>query len=142
MKRSVFAILFLSLTLLIWSFTQSDKPAATDIPVNDDLEHFAMQTLLDSLKASDRPYLPFLTRSTLRCGIYRLEAGATDGQSPHREDEVYYVLSGKSRFKVGEEDVFIQSGDVLFVAANATHQFYDITEDLELLVFFSRKDPD
>jgi mannose-6-phosphate isomerase-like protein (cupin superfamily) len=29
-------------------------------------------------------------------GIYRLMAGEADEQTPHHEDEIYYVLSGRA----------------------------------------------
>lgn len=127
--------------LFFLGFT-SGKFSEEPVLASDAFEQFAVDALVDSLRSSGRPYLPFLNRSTLRCGIYRLAAGAADGQSPHTQDEVYYVLKGKAKFKVEEESSVVQTGDVLFVGAKATHQFYDIEEDLELLVFFSTKEPD
>ena len=103
---------------------------------------FEMAQLLAQLKDSGRPYLPFLNESTLRCGIYKLAAGATDEQEPHQLDEVYYVLKGKGKFRAGEVDTAFNPGDVLFVAARVEHQFHEISEDLELLVFFSTAKPD
>ncbi|HMQ86169.1 MAG TPA: cupin domain-containing protein [Flavilitoribacter sp.] len=90
----------------------------------------------------DRPYLPFLNESTLGCGIYKLAVGAEDEQEPHQLDEVYYVLKGKGEFRAGEAATVFNPGDVLFVAARVEHQFYEISEDLELLVFFSTAKPD
>jgi mannose-6-phosphate isomerase-like protein (cupin superfamily) len=66
-----------------------------------------------------------------------LAAGATDPQSPHREDEMYYVVRGRARFRAGDEDREISSGDVLFVARNVEHRFHDITEEIAVLVFFA-----
>lgn len=140
--KGLYAVIFSLGALILISFTYSRATGRQPHTTADDLEQFAVAALVDSLKASGRPYLPFLNRSTLRCGIYRLPAGAADGQAPHELDEVYYVLKGKCRFKAGEQDVAVQPGDVLFVAAKATHQFYDIEEDLELLVFFSTKAPE
>ncbi len=42
--------------------------------------------------ASGRLYHEFLTVPDLSAGLYILEAGATDPQSPHAEDELYYVV--------------------------------------------------
>jgi mannose-6-phosphate isomerase-like protein (cupin superfamily) len=66
-----------------------------------------------------------------------LAAGATDAQLPHHEDEIYYVLRGRAHFKAGDEDQEISAGSVLFVAAEVEHRFYDITEELAVLVFFA-----
>jgi quercetin dioxygenase-like cupin family protein len=100
-----------------------------------------MKELEAELADQGRSYLPFLNRSTLRCGVYFLKAGATDNQAPHREDEVYYVRSGKAKLQVEGEDYDADEGAVLFVAANAKHHFHTIEEDLTLLVFFSTADP-
>ena len=41
------------------------------------------------------------------------------------------------RFKAGDEDREVSAGSVLFVAAEVEHRFYDITEELAVLVFFA-----
>ena len=48
-------------------------------------------------------YHEFLRVPDLSAGIYVLEAGATDPQSPHSEDELYYVVSGRGIVTVGAE---------------------------------------
>ena len=70
-------------------------------------------------------------------GLYVLSAGATDLQRPHHEDEMYYVVRGRARFKAGSEDREVSTGNVIFVAAEVGHRFYDITEELAVLVFFA-----
>jgi len=70
-------------------------------------------------------------------GLYVLAAGATDSQRPHHEDEMYYVVRGRGRFRAGDEDREVSAGSILFVAAEVEHRFYDIAEELALLVFFA-----
>ena len=82
-----------------------------------------------------------LNNATMSLGRYRLAAGATDGQSPHDRDEVYCVLSGLAKFTAAGETRGVAPGDAVFVAARAEHRFHDITEDLDLLVFFSEARP-
>ncbi len=82
-------------------------------------------------------YLEFLRVPSMSAGLYVLAAGATDQQRPHHEDEMYYVIRGRARFRAGTEDNEISAGSVLFVAAEVEHRFYDITEDLQVLVFFA-----
>ena len=65
-----------------------------------------------------------------------LEAGATDPQQPHREDELYYVVSGQATISVGGEERPVGPGSLVFVAAGVAHRFHDVTERLELLVVF------
>lgn len=93
---------------------------------------------LDQLPSlPDDPYREFLRVPSLNCGVYRLAAGQPDLQSPHEEDEVYYVVAGQGRFKAGDEDQAVSPGSVLFVRAGIEHRFHSITKDLEILVFFS-----
>jgi rare lipoprotein A len=114
------------------------KPART--PQNS--RRTAMQPLdLPKLIAEHRqrtdPWHEFFRVPDLSLGIYRLRAGAQDAQTPHDEDEIYYVLSGRGRIRIGDEDHDVAPGDVVYVAKRVAHQFHDISEDLELLVFFA-----
>ena len=86
---------------------------------------------------SGRPYQEFLRVPALSCGIYTLEAGAKDLQGPHDEDEVYYVVRGRGRLRVGDRDVAAGPGSILFVGATSSHSFFEIEEDMTLLVFFA-----
>lgn len=69
--------------------------------------------------------------------MYRLPAGASDSQTPHGEEEIYFVVSGRAQFKSGASNAEVKTGDVLFVLANEAHHFHSILEELELLVFFA-----
>jgi len=84
-----------------------------------------------------QPYQEFLRVASMSAGVYRLPAGATDAQRPHAEDETYYVVRGRSKFVVDGSETPVGPGSILFVAAGADHRFFDITEDLEVLVFFA-----
>ena len=88
-----------------------------------------------------KPYREFLRVPAISAGLYVLPAGGTDLQRPHHEDEIYYVVRGRARFKAGadgrEEDREVSAGNVIFVAAEVEHRFYDITEELAVLVFFA-----
>jgi mannose-6-phosphate isomerase-like protein (cupin superfamily) len=86
---------------------------------------------------SGKPYREFLRVPAMSAGFYVVPAGGTDHQKPHREDEIYYVIRGRARFKAGPEDREVSAGNVIFVAAEVGHRFYDIAEDLALLVFFA-----
>jgi mannose-6-phosphate isomerase-like protein (cupin superfamily) len=101
------------------------------------VEAYGRADLLVRQLASDRPYLEFLRSGALSVGLYVLDAGAVDGQSPHHEDEVYVVLAGRSRFTAGDEVRDVVAGDTIYVAAGVPHKFHDITERLELIVVFA-----
>jgi quercetin dioxygenase-like cupin family protein len=82
------------------------------------------------------PYLEFLRVADLSAGLYELPAGGLDGQSPHTEDELYYVCSGRATIRVGDEDRPVGPGSLVFVAATVPHRFHSIEEDLTILVVF------
>ena len=82
-------------------------------------------------------YQEFLRVPTMSAGIYVLAAGSVDGQSPHKPDEMYYVVQGRAKMRAGSEDRSVKQGSLIFVAAEVEHQFYDIEEALTVLVFFA-----
>jgi mannose-6-phosphate isomerase-like protein (cupin superfamily) len=86
---------------------------------------------------SGRRYWEFLRVPAMSAGLYVLPVGAHDPQQPHHQDEMYYVVRGRARFKAGDEDTDVAAGSVIFVAAKVEHRFYDITEELSALVFFA-----
>jgi mannose-6-phosphate isomerase-like protein (cupin superfamily) len=90
-----------------------------------------------SCKRSGKRYSEFLRVPAMSAGVYVLPAGSTDLQSPHQQDEMYYVARGRARMRVGSEDQAVSEGSIVFVAARVDHRFYEITEDLMLLVFFA-----
>jgi mannose-6-phosphate isomerase-like protein (cupin superfamily) len=86
---------------------------------------------------SGKPYLQFINEGTLSLGLYALAAGSIDTQSPHAEDEIYYVVAGRGAIIVAGERRPVQPGSIVFVAKEVEHRFVDIEEDLSLLVFFA-----
>jgi quercetin dioxygenase-like cupin family protein len=70
-------------------------------------------------------------------GLYTLKAGATDGQRPHQEDEVYYVIAGKAKFQAGNEVWTAHPGAIFYVGRLLDHKFFEIESDLTMLVFFA-----
>jgi mannose-6-phosphate isomerase-like protein (cupin superfamily) len=103
-----------------------------------------MKTLFTSIAEIDRqraagskPYGEFLRVPSMSVGFYVLRPGAVDLQRPHHEDEIYYVIRGRARFLADREDREVSAGSVLFVAAEVEHRFYDIQEELAVLVCFA-----
>ena len=87
-------------------------------------------------RAAGRAYHEFISVPDLSGGLYVLEAGATDPQSPHTEDELYVVISGRARVTVGAEERDVRTGSLIFVGAGVPHRFHDIGERLVLVVAF------
>jgi mannose-6-phosphate isomerase-like protein (cupin superfamily) len=74
---------------------------------------------------------------SLSLTVARWPAGSADDQAPHTEDEVYHVVSGRAVLRVAGTATTVGVGSVAFVAAGVEHRFSEITEDLEVLVFWS-----
>ncbi|HUH63476.1 MAG TPA: cupin domain-containing protein [Terracidiphilus sp.] len=51
-------------------------------------------------------------------------------QTPHAQDEVYFIIRGRGVLMHDGKRNSFESGDLLFVAAGVEHQFEDISEDL------------
>lgn len=101
------------------------------------MDAFELNELLTQRKDIGKLYLEFLKVPDLSMGVYVLPAGGVDPQSPHTEDEVYYVVSGRAKIKVAEEDRPVQAGSVVYVAKNVEHRFHSIEEELTVIVFFA-----
>lgn len=100
-------------------------------------ELFTLKGLEQRRARSQKPYLEFLRMDFMSAGLYVLAAGATDLQRPHQEDEIYYVVRGRAHFRAGDDDQEVSAGSVMYVAAHVEHRFYDITEELAVLVVFA-----
>ena len=101
------------------------------------MDAFDLSALYEAHAQTGRLYHEFLRVPSLSIGLYRLPAGGTDPQQPHTEDEVYYIVRGRGQIRVGDEDRELQTGSVVYVAANVEHRFHTITEDLDIIVFFA-----
>ena len=101
------------------------------------MQAYELAQLIQQRKDSNKLYLEFLKVPDLSMGLYVLPAGGTDPQSPHTEDEVYYVVSGRAQIKVADEDRAVQAGSIVYVAKNVEHRFHSIEEELTVLVFFA-----
>jgi mannose-6-phosphate isomerase-like protein (cupin superfamily) len=103
---------------------------------------FDLANELEDLERSGTPYKEFLRVPSLSCGVYRLPAGSEDLQAPHDEDEVYFVVSGRGRLRVDGTEQQASRGSILYVRASADHTFFEVEEDMTLIVFFGSGGPD
>ena len=97
----------------------------------------AMDDILEQRLRQGNEYLEFLRVPAMSAGVYVLPAGSADPQSPHKQDELYYVVRGKARMRAGNHDQSVTNGTLIFVPAHLEHLFYDIEEEITVLVFFA-----
>jgi mannose-6-phosphate isomerase-like protein (cupin superfamily) len=98
---------------------------------------FHISELARQQRNTGRRYFEFLRVPAMSAGVYVLAAGSNDPQTPHQQDEMYYVIRGRARMRIAGEDQSVSAGSVIFVAARVEHRFFDISEELEVLVFFA-----
>ena len=98
---------------------------------------FTLPELLARRAEAAAPYLEFLRVPHLSAGLYVLPADAVDRQTPHTEDELYLVLSGRGQLRVDGQERALGPGTLCFVKAGAVHTFHSVTEELRLLVVFA-----
>jgi mannose-6-phosphate isomerase-like protein (cupin superfamily) len=88
-------------------------------------------------RGSPRRYVEALRTGGLSAGLYRVPRGAEGDPRPHGEEEVYLVLEGRGRFRMGDEEFAVEPGQLFTVPARVEHGFHSITDDLMLLAFFA-----
>jgi len=98
---------------------------------------FRLDGLPQQAPGAGAHYLEFLRVPRLSAGLYLLPRGSVDPQSPHREDELYLVLSGRGQLRVGKATVPAGPGTLVYVPAGEVHAFHSVEEALRLLVVFS-----
>jgi mannose-6-phosphate isomerase-like protein (cupin superfamily) len=101
-------------------------------------EHlFDVEAAKRRLQDADGGYEIVHTSPGLEVGVYVLVAPEPDRQQPHADDEVYIVLEGRGTLQVEDEEIDLEEGQAMFVAAHAEHRF-TAYEQLSLLVIFTR----
>jgi mannose-6-phosphate isomerase-like protein (cupin superfamily) len=100
-------------------------------------DFFSIADLQKRREHGGKPYFEFLRVPALSAGVYALPAEGKDSQTPHKEDELYYVVRGRARMRVASEEHDVSEGSIIFVAAGVRHCFHEIKEELVALVFFA-----
>ncbi|HJU13117.1 MAG TPA: cupin domain-containing protein [Candidatus Nitrosotalea sp.] len=105
-----------------------------------------MKTVFDTNEylekiAKGRSYFyTFLNRENIAAGILRLGPGEEDTQTPHHNDEVYYVVKGTGFLNVEGKDIVVYPGISCFITKNQKHYFHGNKDELVVVYFFSGPD--
>jgi mannose-6-phosphate isomerase-like protein (cupin superfamily) len=105
---------------------------------------------LITLAAAKAAPIPEGARSALllRHGTMTLRYYAPKGrdpQTPHEQDEIYVVASGRGTFALGPDERALERrpfspGDAIFAPAGFVHRFEDFSDDFATwVVFWGRK---
>jgi mannose-6-phosphate isomerase-like protein (cupin superfamily) len=101
-----------------------------------------LDRVVEAARAAGDQWREFLRAGMFSAGVYRLSAEEIDRQTPHAEDERYYVLAGRAQLEVEGKRQAVEPGSIAFVTKLVEHRFVDIAEDLELLVIFAPPETD
>jgi mannose-6-phosphate isomerase-like protein (cupin superfamily) len=61
---------------------------------------------------------------------------AADPQTPHAQDELYFIHAGSGTFRLGDRRHAFGPGDCFFVPAGVPHRFQDFSRDFATWVVF------
>ena len=73
----------------------------------------------------------------LSVGTYSIPAGGADTQTPHTEDEIYVVTSGRAVIETPGGAEPGAPGSVILVPAREGHRITNVAEDLARLAIFA-----
>ena len=98
-------------------------------------ERMSVEKALQTVQASDDGlYGVLLENGSMELGYYK--PVGIDEQSPHDQDEIYIVQTGRGTFVCGDQSIPFEPGDALFVAAGMNHRFVDFSDDFAAWVVF------
>ncbi|HEY75111.1 MAG TPA: cupin domain-containing protein [Thermoflexia bacterium] len=64
-----------------------------------------------------------------RVRYFRIEPGGHSGLDQHPHDHGVYILHGRGRVRMGDEEVEVSPGDVVYIPGNEPHQFRAIGDE-------------
>jgi mannose-6-phosphate isomerase-like protein (cupin superfamily) len=96
--------------------------------------HLTLAATHASLPAAGKRWVEPLRHGTMRLGLYA--PTDPDGQTPHRQDEMYIVAAGCAGFVRGDDRREVSAGDALFVPAGMPHRFERMSADFAAWVLF------
>lgn len=101
---------------------------------------FDINEYVNKIAKSDSFYHTFINRNNLASGVLRLEPGEKDTQTPHGNEEIYYIVRGDGFLNMAGKDYPISEAKVYFVGKNIEHKFHGNKKELVVLYFFGGLD--
>ncbi len=80
------------------------------------------------------PYVELMKHGTMHVEYFA--PLIKDTQQPHKQDEIYIIASGNSRFFINGNYCNCKAGDFLFAPAVIEHHFEDFSADFASWVIF------
>ena len=97
--------------------------------------HISFQSAVSKGEAPERDLaVPIFSHGTLAVELY-MPVGH-DMQTPHKQDEAYFVVRGKGQFFDGDQRYEVEKGSFIFVPAGQVHRFESFSSDFAVWVVF------
>lgn len=92
------------------------------------------EALMKLLQEKEFPFTVMLKHGSMTLEYFAPQE--RDTQTPHKQDEIYFVINGHSRFYRDGERINCKPGDVLFVPAGMEHYFENFSDNFATWVIF------
>ncbi len=97
-------------------------------------EAFELADLVSQRAEAEVAFMPFLDRNSMVVGLLELMPADEDTRPIAPLDEVYYIFEGEGVLQVGEQNIDIQPGMVVFTKAGSNGRFTNISEAIQAVV--------
>jgi mannose-1-phosphate guanylyltransferase len=99
------------------------------------MSYVSITELTNQLKQEDNSYVEVLSEESMRVELAQYPN--PEPKTPHKEDELYVILSGSGMVQVGSETYEVNEGDVVHVERGVEHDFFDIDSEITALIVFT-----
>lgn len=99
------------------------------------MSHVSTSDLVEQLDAGGTDYLEVLSEESLSVELARYPN--PEPKTPHKTDELYYIISGSGMAHVGNDRYAVEEGDVVYVEQGVEHDFFDVDDEITALVVFA-----
>lgn len=94
----------------------------------------AEEGLKQVLQEVEFPFAVMMRHGTMTIEYFAPQE--VDTQTPHKQDEIYVIIKGRSTFYLEGKRFSCKKNDVLFVPAGMEHHFENFTDDFATWVIF------
>lgn len=98
------------------------------------MSHVSTTRLIEQLEREETDYVEVLSEDSLSVELARYPN--PEPKTPHKTDELYFIISGSGMVHVGDERYAVDEGDVVYVEQGVEHDFFDIDDEITALVVF------
>jgi quercetin dioxygenase-like cupin family protein len=90
---------------------------------------------LPKVVVNDEIWRRFVCGQRMTMAQFHFAKGGTVPRHQHENEQLTYVLEGALRFTVGDEEVTVRGGEVLYIPSNVPHGAVALEDTLDLEVF-------